>query len=781
MPIKKYTLVFYFVSWIIAACAQQDSIPLLRPEVLGQQDIQHPPGLMNEKVKIISGSRFPVEAGDLPFSVYVITKEEIRRNGYETLVDALKMAPGIRVSQPGSAMEGETFLMRGLLGNSYTKILINDIPVKPAFLASMPIGAQLPVREAERIEVIYGAGAALYGADASSGVINIITRQSEKPVFMQADLSIGGGQYSSTGVMFGGKLGRDKNIIRYFFYGSNVLQEQRKIFYDEDYNYNPLNYPILYGGDTSFVFLRNYAGTAEKPLLTNTPHLSRRLGAQVSFRAMTFSVEVMQRRDHSSLGLNPLAVSYRNPLTYTGETIQRYNLNFFKNKLNKNRKTDITFLRYGLDARSSTLHVMNDLATNFRQASQTAANQVNPDSAAYFQPQIFDRVYGEYLEGLRYAFANSLEIRVEHVRSYRLFDRLSLTLGGNVSLAGGIPFTGFLSRPVEEGAGAYFQGDSLVNNDLFTIEPKLTAGFAASSFQQLFYNGNKVKLVAGLNYTVADYGYDQSEGALLPRIAGLWNVTENVNLRSSWGKSLRTPNVFYRDNSFLVTSTDEVVLQRESPVLTSEITRSWESGVRVKASDGIAMDFTWFVSETSNLISYGRDLQEVPDSSYFSRIGYRNSAGSSIRFSGGQLFIRFGFGGAQKKWMDAQYGFSWTKTKLVANTFQEGDFFIPQYTGRIHQLSVQVFPLKKTTLIFDYLHLNKSGQPLRIGEEDKGYSTVDATGRYAFTDRFNVYLKIINLFNRQYAGIPATRTPDDLLYNPQSGFFLRLGMNYYLE
>jgi len=45
--------------------------------------------------------------------------------------------------------------MRGVNGNQYTKILIDNIPVKASVLSGVPIEAQLPVRQAERIEIIY--------------------------------------------------------------------------------------------------------------------------------------------------------------------------------------------------------------------------------------------------------------------------------------------------------------------------------------------------------------------------------------------------------------------------------------------------------------------------------------------------------------------------------------------------------------------------------------------------------------------------------------------------
>ncbi|CAG0906722.1 unnamed protein product, partial [Cyprideis torosa] len=129
--------------------------------------------------------------------------EEIREQGYYTLVDAIKHLSGIRVSQPGSGMDGETFLQRGLYGNTYTKILINGTPIRPSAVGAMPIGSQLPIRQAERIEVIYGPAATLYGPDAAAGVINIILKDSEYPTFAQADVEVGDDKLTRVSALFG--------------------------------------------------------------------------------------------------------------------------------------------------------------------------------------------------------------------------------------------------------------------------------------------------------------------------------------------------------------------------------------------------------------------------------------------------------------------------------------------------------------------------------------------------------------------------------------------------
>ncbi len=156
---------------------------------LGENDIKTESD--EGKIEVISASRSEKLRDDLPVTVYVVSREEILRNGYTSLVDVLKDIPGIKVSQPGSGMEGETFLMDGLFGNYYCKILVDNIPFRPSVVSGMPIGEQLPIRQAERIEIIYGPAAAIYGADAISGVINIITNTSDRPVWAQADITIG--------------------------------------------------------------------------------------------------------------------------------------------------------------------------------------------------------------------------------------------------------------------------------------------------------------------------------------------------------------------------------------------------------------------------------------------------------------------------------------------------------------------------------------------------------------------------------------------------------------
>ncbi len=777
--------------FFVATCmlhAQVDSVSV-EAKKLGIFDIIKPVDNEKDKIKIISGSRFPLAAGELPFSVHVITKEEIRQNGYETLVDALKMAPGIFTSQPGSATEGETFLMRGLLGNSYTKILVNDIPIKPSFLASMPIGAQLPVREAERIEVIYGAGASLYGADASAGVINIITRQSDKPVYMQADLAVGLGQYSSANVMFGGKWGKDKNILHYFAYGSNALYENRLIKRDYDKNFNINTYSRLTSNTGGFFNAppppSNYQeDLTGEPTVNNLPHLSRKFGVNLKFRRLSLSMEIMTRRDHSSLGLNPVAVTYSNPLTYSGETIYRINLNLYKEKENKNRKTDFTFIRYRMDDNASIAYVQNSLAVGLHDLSKVEANKIDIDNPQLYQPAIYQRYYEKYLSGTRFMYAVSDEFRLEHVRNYRLFKKSSLTFGGNLKLTNGVPSTNFLRQPPDDDRTAIlidedyrFLNDTLI----FPISSDYWQSGETNLFGQLFYGHKKFNIAVGFNYSSVAINSPEDiflDNVFLPRIAGLYKISDNINIRSSWGRAYRAPNVFYNSNSYLISSNSysEVIV---SPIteLQPETSESWETGIRFLSGKSVDFDFTYFIHETNNLINYSR--RQVWDNdalNYNVVFGYLNTKGSGIKFKGGQLTTLVSLG----EKTTAKYLYSWTKSELNNQGLVE-NIFLPQYTAKMHQLRLTYRPFKTTTLIFDYRRVKRNLLEDTNVDENIKFATIDFVGRYAFNDHLNVYVKVTNLTNKQFPGIAATRTPDDLFSNTQYGGFTRIGMNYYID
>ncbi|MEN0048602.1 MAG: TonB-dependent receptor, partial [Bacteroidota bacterium] len=397
---------------------------LLSFKELGKEDIK----TNDENAQnTLSDSRTLKEVSDLPFTIYVITKEEIQEFGFVTLVDVLKSVPGIRVSQPGTGLDGETFLMRGLLGNQYAKILINDIPIRPTAARSMPVGAQLPIQQAERIEIIFGPTPGIYGADAMAGVINIITEETERPFYVQSDVSLGNLGFKRLNVSLGGKLGRDKNVVKFNIFGSYTEMGNLPVIFDKDTLYNP----SFYLNDQSYLSNRNplaqipnYIGTLDNPITRTFPHSSESIGARLKFRDFYLDFEQMNRQDHSALGLNPVSVSLANPLNFTGENINRINGGWAKDLDRWSFRIDAANLRYELNPRTSNNYVLNTLNRGVLFWQDKLL--FSPFDTINFRARAAN-VYDRYLSGQRYSFARSVDWYVDPIATFKLNEKWDFT------------------------------------------------------------------------------------------------------------------------------------------------------------------------------------------------------------------------------------------------------------------------------------------------------------------------------------------------------------------
>lgn len=142
------------------------------------------------KIEIVSASKKSENLFDAPLSASVLTREEIRNAGSTSIMEALRLVPGIIVRETSNGNYDIT--VRGLdnvppnslilsATNTTTLVMINNRPVYNylqggTFWESLPID----LNDVERIEVIRGPSSTLYGPNAVSGVINIITTTYKK-------------------------------------------------------------------------------------------------------------------------------------------------------------------------------------------------------------------------------------------------------------------------------------------------------------------------------------------------------------------------------------------------------------------------------------------------------------------------------------------------------------------------------------------------------------------------------------------------------------------------
>ena len=142
----------------------------------------------------VTAEKFPTEEKNSPRFVSIISSEKLKTTGANNLVDALRrtgifaykaLAP-MGISHGGMNSE---LMIRGLPGGEL--ILLNGVPIQGAAGHGYDLN-MIPVDQIERVEVLRGAASTLYGADAMTGVINIITK---KPKERKLSASVEAGDY----------------------------------------------------------------------------------------------------------------------------------------------------------------------------------------------------------------------------------------------------------------------------------------------------------------------------------------------------------------------------------------------------------------------------------------------------------------------------------------------------------------------------------------------------------------------------------------------------------
>ncbi len=158
-------------------------------------------------ISIATGSLQPL--GRAPTVATVITAEDIRAMGAVDLDEVMETVPGMHVARNGNNNTA-TYVMRGMydLNNTHILLLQNGIPMTLMFLGNKGgVWGGLPLENIARIEIIRGPGSALYGADAYSGVINVITKTAADTPGTEFGLRAGSFRTWDTWVQHGGKLG----------------------------------------------------------------------------------------------------------------------------------------------------------------------------------------------------------------------------------------------------------------------------------------------------------------------------------------------------------------------------------------------------------------------------------------------------------------------------------------------------------------------------------------------------------------------------------------------
>jgi vitamin B12 transporter len=159
---------------VAPAGAPQNTLPVSSPQMM-----------------VVTATRVPTTISEIPAGVTVVTRQEMEQRGYTTLVEALSAVPGLHAVQSGGPGGNASVFIRGTDSNAVL-VLLDGMPINDASDPGSAFNFGVDtLSDIERIEIIRGPMASLYGSGAIGGVINLITKRGEGPTTVSGEIAGG--------------------------------------------------------------------------------------------------------------------------------------------------------------------------------------------------------------------------------------------------------------------------------------------------------------------------------------------------------------------------------------------------------------------------------------------------------------------------------------------------------------------------------------------------------------------------------------------------------------
>lgn len=768
----KHYFLLMAVSFVVWSANAQvpDSIAV---RLFGYEDLN----LEADKSKsaVTSTNRLTENSEDMAQEVIIIEGDDIRKFGYATLVDVLKSIPGFRTSQPGNAIEGETFLMRGLYGNDMTKILINGIPIKPEAVRGMPIASQLPIRNAERIEIVLGPSSSSYGTDAMAGVINIVLPEIDRPVFAWADVNLLSPKTTEINLTLGGKAGKGKNILNYELFASSSRSSDINLLVpDDSIRVAP--------SDLTQEQWQLFYGENGVPEIDDLKRESRLLGTYLKYRWFEINAMNMFRQEHSGIGSNPLVQSYHAPDLYFGENINSFSLKY--NDLRQKRymsKVQISALTYRTLTNSSYYGINHPIS-----------------------------------DGLNHMYARSADFNFEYSGVLEINPQMRLGIGVTADYSISHPFTNYLGRPYRDESLTFYLSpeqenqstggsqtamlDSLSNIDSAQYLVRYTR-YNYGGYILYSYKSRNQKLFVELGTRVDHNSFNET--VFTPKAGIVYRPTPRLKLRFYYGTGYRAPRSYYLYNNYRQDyesySTEGHALQRQRADLHSERLHGGEVGIYWKVNDNLKLTGKYYVHYMKNKIIREVFLAPPADDTMAHLqpsdqigFGFSNDGAYSILHS---VLANVEYAKKIRKFeFSFLLGYQYSKGSefvevldtLGESVIESSDYrYVPSQSVKAN-IDFKVFDFTlsfRNTLtgpfVTDIFLANR--REVRHSETDKYYYNLDILLHKQLFRQLSIFAGAYNVFNSVQTGIPNVNLSSTWNYNPQMGRVFKIGLTFQLN
>lgn len=443
--------------------------------------------LKAEKLTVTTASLREEDLAHAPATVRVITRRQIEERGYQSLNELLAGLPGVDVLNHSQAESKNRIGIRGISGNNKFLILQDGIRINsPTGEPITPVLENFPLLAAKQVEVLYGPASALYGADAFTGVINIITDRPTPEGTLRASMDYG-----------------SFDTYRMNFHAAKQLTDSVGLTLGGHWQQSE-------GVDLS----KEYPGDVV-------------LGAQPKFFGEFSSFSTHAKLDlWENLTLGWQQSQMITPTSEGGLPASN---------------------TYAAKAESRTL-LLTAYARYKHTFSERASGQVQVNYSRYEQlPESkFNNAASGFVNGFKYGLGERYQ--VESQFSLDLSDKHTFTTGLVFDYIHSIPHTADLSSPYDTSKPASQQGFTYAGTaGAIPIQIFETDYFTGGGFAQLQTEWNeRLSTTAGLR---VDYNQDYG-ATVNPRVGAVFQQTEATTWKALYGRAYLAPSPFLRFENF---------------------------------------------------------------------------------------------------------------------------------------------------------------------------------------------------------------------------------------
>lgn len=548
-------------------------------------------------VPIVAASSRPEPPSQAPASAYVVTEATIRARGYRTLLDLLEDLPQFEVAHKGSESRGNVLSVRGLAANERLVILYDGIRVTPPTGDFYSLGRQFSLAGAKRVEVVTGPMSALYGADAFSGVVNVVTKSGGE--MAGAGLAGAYGQHDTSDAALWAGAALDTVPLRKdvpFLAGAQLAVTAHRTASAEAFL--PGRYPDDYAW-----FHDQY----QKGTMRTSPFAAPTVVTAVPVRPYDAGTEALflhARLTVRDLELGYLRMSEQHP-SATGV------------------KPDFSlYVREAMfRTHYSTLygkHAYRSPDERWRLDSQLSHHryEIDPQSR-------FINTFSVYRDAYKYAADRTLSFQEK--LSAELADASSLVLGLSYDDHAALPYTADLPRPFDRNQSPQSQGFNYPGSEISDLNGKSLAVPQDIHFLQYQNVGSLLQLQLKewdrLHATLgARYDHNTRYGdSVNPRVGVVVRPADRLAVKLNYGESFVAPSPFRTHLHFgafvpatnglgQVTGLKSFFFELPNPGLRPEKLRAWDAEVSYRFTPGLWASLGGYHTETTDLIQDDVDV-----------------------------------------------------------------------------------------------------------------------------------------------------------------------------